>query len=53
MEAIDRDKVVKGLECCQTWKCHSDECPYWEEDTCMTSLMADALELINMQQRKI
>ena len=48
---IDREKIIKGLQCCddtseKTLKC--EECPYREIDTCanIARLHADALALL-------
>ena len=47
----DRDKVIKGLECCihtESGYCPG-ECPYIKNFSCRgnVTLMADALELLN------
>ena len=55
---VDREKVVKGLECCisgNTAICKRVGCPYAEEhdgigDTCIDHLMADALALLKAQE---
>ena len=52
----DREKVIKGLECCcvgEEWpKC--EDCPYAdaEEGTCIliNTLLTDALELLKAQE---
>ena len=56
---MDREKVIKGLECCNYYGFHED-CPYDKKDpnegqdtTCMMDLMRDALELLKEQQEKI
>lgn len=41
----DREKVLKGLECCRTTKC--EECPYRKTIGCITNgLVKSALELL-------
>lgn len=53
----DREKVIKGLECCtsQQMSCKKD-CPYntSEEEMCTAvfSMMGDALGLLKEQERK-
>jgi hypothetical protein len=49
----DREKVIKGLKCCNYYGFHED-CPYDKKDpndeqdtTCMMDLMRDALDLLN------
>lgn len=46
----DREKAIKGLECCgQPMMC--DECPYDSDmGGCFTNLKADALELLKEQE---
>lgn len=54
----DREKVIKGLECCvsgNTAICERLGCPYADEhegisDTCIDTLMADALALLKAQE---
>ena len=53
---VDREKVIKGLECCTNngVVCFSD-CPYCKEFTmadgrCITALQADALALLKEQE---
>ena len=55
---VDREKVIKGLECCTNngVVCFSD-CPYCKEFTmadgrCITALQADALALLKDQEAK-
>ena len=52
----DREKVIKGLECCNSLhndsivKCATD-CPYWEFDAkCRGFVMHDALALLKAQE---
>ena len=53
---MDREKVIKGLECCKnkTMLWQHDQCPYhgFDED-CESNLHADALALLNEQDQKI
>ena len=52
---MDKEKVIKGLECCQskTMLWQHDQCPYngFDED-CESNLHADALALLNEQEHK-
>lgn len=49
----DREKVIKGLECCgDTMNCN--ECPYDSEmGGCFRNLKADALNLLKEQKKQI
>ena len=50
---IDREKVIKGLECCAKDNCTiTDICPYGKEDagSCIERLCADALALLKEQE---
>lgn len=56
---IDREKVIKGLECCADGDCKGHECPYhhnlpedWNKFDCNTELARDALELLKEQEYK-
>jgi len=55
----DREKVIKGLECCQySSKSHCDGCPYVYENLCNTNdctadLASDVLSLLKEQQKLI
>ena len=55
---IDRDKVIKGLECCQySSKSHCDGCPYAYESLCNTNdctadLASDAIDLLKEHEAK-
>lgn len=40
----DREKVIKGLICCQRYDCES--CPYYEEPGTLCGIYNDALELL-------
>lgn len=46
-----RDKVIKGLECCEGYGCAGEECPYWE--TNCNALRHDALELLKEQENNL
>lgn len=53
---VDREKVIKGLECCAEAKC--EVCPYEEqcfgEEICVCSPMAkDMLELLKAQEPRV
>ena len=53
---IDREKVIKGLECCAKDNCTiTDICPYGKEDAgyCIERLCSDALALLKEQQKLI
>ena len=50
----DREKVIKGIECCNKPNNH-DDCPYNEEchyNVCTHKLLADALALLKEQEAK-
>lgn len=48
----DREKVIKGLECC-AYKKNCNECPYFKGNaTCMDDKDKDALELLKEQETK-
>ena len=49
---IDKDKVIKGLECCNAGTM-CDECDYHISQFCLHELKADALTLIREQQEEI
>ena len=48
---MDREKVVKGLECCADSCRHG--CPYADDDDCESALCADALALLKEQAERI
>lgn len=53
----DREKVVKGLECCTNGEVCISDCPYFKEvpmidGRCITALQADALFLLKEQEPK-
>ena len=49
---IDREKVIKGLECCKMpfSKCYDGGCPYFEDEGCKAKLKREALELLKAQE---
>jgi len=58
--AVDREKVIRGLECCMVGDGHSPKCelcPYATvgDDTCQTmdDLFADALALLKAQEPRV
>ena len=51
---IDREKVIKALECCSNDKWGCRECPYFPEmESCEERLKHNALELIKAQEQQI
>ena len=51
---MERDLIIKALECCVTDSCFS--CPYDDVGVysqCVPALLKDALSLINSQERRI
>lgn len=51
----DREKVIKGLECCNMPNNH-DDCPYngaAHYNTCTHQLLTDALALLKAQQPRV
>ena len=60
-DEMDREKVIKGLECCMKWTgepntatCHCSDCSYTNMDIlgqrCLIDLINDALALLNEQE---
>ena len=48
----DREKVIKGLNCCtHTDGAECPNCPYWQDDDCVEALNADALALMKEQEK--
>ena len=58
---MDREKVIKGLECCMKWTgepntatCHCSDCSYTNMDIlgerCLIDLINDALALLKDQE---
>lgn len=53
---VDREKIIKGLECCAKDNCTiTDICPYGKEDAgyCIERLCSDALALLKEQEARI
>lgn len=53
--SIDREKVIRGLECCGTESasdCHGD-CPYDGDGICIAFLCQEALALLKEQDERI
>lgn len=55
---MDREKVMKGLECCTKGNICVSECPYFGDvqmidGKCITMSQADALALLKEQQQLI
>ena len=46
----DREKVIKGLECCISDAILEQECPYFREKHCDDVLKADALAILREQE---
>lgn len=54
----DRDKVIKGLECCCSDGCYDPVCPYNDPEEsgcagCVSKLAADALALLREQEPRV
>ena len=50
----DREKVIKGLECCGFDHCEPIDCPYYvEKNNCENMLMRDALALLKAQEPRV
>ena len=60
----DREKVIKGLECCMKWTgepntatCHCSDCSYTNMDIlgqrCLIDLINDALAMLKEQAEEI
>lgn len=48
---MDREKVIKGLECCMlSYKDGCDECPYLAKGMCQELLGEDAIALLKAQE---
>lgn len=52
---MDREKVIKGLECCKNGEVCLSDCPYFKEfpmidGRCITALQADALAMLKEQE---
>ena len=48
----DLDKVVKGMEFCNSTELCSKECPYFWNNFCQDDLRADALGLLREYQKE-
>ena len=52
---MDKEKVIKGLECCSIPQGHCGKCPYETEDSiteCTSELAKDAIALLKEQKAK-
>ena len=54
----DREKVIKGLECCTRGDVCFSDCPYFKEvpmadGRCITAVQADALALLKEQEARV
>jgi len=54
----DREKVIKGLECCTNGDVCISDCTYFKEfpmtdGRCITALQADALSLLKEQEARV
>ena len=47
---MDRDKVIKGLECCHV-NVSCEGCPYDGVEYCLDTVMHDALALLKEQEK--
>ena len=54
---MDRDKVIKGLECCvkesEGYIEQCGECPYGANCGCIDRLLADTITLLKEQDKKV
>ena len=51
---MDREKVIKGLECIVTnGKCDLFNCPYWDASSCINAVSSDAIALLKEQAEEI
>lgn len=48
----DREKVIKGLECCLEKECKGGGCPYSEEGSKCDYLLYDALSLLKEKEEE-
>ena len=54
MNRMDREKVIKGLECCNQVEEGCEVCPYYNDfNGCMLELREDALALLKEQEAVI
>ena len=49
---VDREKVIKGLECCNEFMTCKANCPY-RNDGCREILSRDAIALLKAQQARV
>ena len=50
----DREKVIRGLECCKRKDGNECKvCPYTESEYCTEDMVTDALVLLKEQQERI
>ena len=50
---VDREKVIRGLECCDgEGLCIGKKCPCYEDEMCVETLHSDALALLKAQEPK-
>ena len=50
----DREKVIKGLECCKRKDGNECKvCPYTESECCVEDMVTDALTLLKEQEEEI
>jgi len=50
----DREKVIKGLECCNgEGLCIGKKCLYYEDEMCVETLHSDALALLKAQEPRV
>lgn len=50
---MDREKVIKALECTHKDGIECQNCPYWKEDDCAETLNEDVLALLKEQEETI
>ena len=50
---MDREKVIKGLECCLNVGDCQKQCDYFPDNGCDKELMRDALELLKAQEPRV
>lgn len=48
----DREKVIRGLDCCIGYCDEETGCPYFDIDDCDEKLRADALTLLKAQEAR-
>ena len=50
---IDREKVVKGLECLISNEVPCEGCPYYGSGYCLMNIAKDAMDLLKEQDKEI